>query len=162
MKDGKFWTRWRNINLFRLVKSVGQRKNSESHMRNRTSHLQIPRSDTLPLGHRDSMVSEARSPSLNQVMGYWRGPIRSSCVTVPIFVIWKKKQTNKKPPPYYCKEQITWIPPPPDFFLHKGSVIRNRRGEESKGFSFLGGRGYTILKRTKGISRHQQNIKGAL
>ena len=27
-------------------------------MRNRTSHLRIPRSDALPLSHRDSMVSE--------------------------------------------------------------------------------------------------------
>ena len=159
MKDGKFWTRWRSRDLFRLVKSVGQRKNSESHMRNRTSHLQIPRSDTLPLSHRDSMVSEARSPPLNQVMGYWRGPIRSSCVTVPIFVIWKKNKTKQKTALLLLQGANYVNTPSPRLFVHKGSVSRNRRGEESKGFSFPGGRGYTILKRTKGISRHQQNIK---
>ena len=45
---------------FHLVTSVGQRKNSESPswVRNRTSDLRIPRSDALPLSHRDSTVSE--------------------------------------------------------------------------------------------------------
>ena len=44
--------------FFRLVTSVGQRKNSLDHMRNRTPDLRIPRSDALPLSHRDSLVSE--------------------------------------------------------------------------------------------------------
>ena len=44
--------------VFRPVTSVGQRKNSESGMRNRTSHLRIPRLDALPLSHEDSMVSD--------------------------------------------------------------------------------------------------------
>ena len=44
--------------VFCLVTSVGQRKNSESGMRNRTSNLRIPRLDTLPLSHEDSMVSD--------------------------------------------------------------------------------------------------------
>ena len=37
---------------------VGQRKNSESGMRNRTSNLRIPRLDALPLSHEDSTVSD--------------------------------------------------------------------------------------------------------
>ena len=47
-----------------LVTSVGQRKKIpwgievKVPMRNRTSDLQIPSSDALPLSHRDSMVSE--------------------------------------------------------------------------------------------------------
>ena len=43
--------------VFRLVTIVGQRK--KFPMRNRTSNLRIPRSDALPLSHRDSMVSNA-------------------------------------------------------------------------------------------------------
>ena len=42
--------------VFRIVTSVGQRKNSPA--RNRTSDFRIPRSDALPLSHRDSTVSE--------------------------------------------------------------------------------------------------------
>ena len=65
-------------------------------------------SDTLLLSHRDSMVSEARSPSLNQVMApreaqyevhVWRSP----------YLLFEKKNNNKKPPSYYCKEQMTWM-----------------------------------------------------
>ena len=44
--------------IFRPVTSVGQRKNFLDPMRNRTSDLRIPRSDALPLSHRDSTVSE--------------------------------------------------------------------------------------------------------
>ena len=43
--------------VFRLVTIVGQRK--KFPMRNRTSNLRIPRSDALPLSHRDSMVSNS-------------------------------------------------------------------------------------------------------
>ena len=43
---------------FRLVTSVGQRKKFVVPMSNRTSDLRIPRSDVLPLSHRDSTVSE--------------------------------------------------------------------------------------------------------
>ena len=43
--------------FFRLVTSVGQ-KNFWVLVRNRTSDLRIPCSDALPLGHRDSTVSE--------------------------------------------------------------------------------------------------------
>ena len=35
--------------VFRLVTVVGQRKNTESGIRNRTSNLRIPRPDVLPL-----------------------------------------------------------------------------------------------------------------
>ena len=42
--------------VFRLVTIVGQRK--KFPMRNRTSNLRIPRSDALPLSHRDSMVTK--------------------------------------------------------------------------------------------------------
>ena len=42
--------------FIRLVTSVGQRKRVPT--RNRTSDLRIPRSDALPLSHRDSTVSE--------------------------------------------------------------------------------------------------------
>ena len=44
--------------FFRLVTSVGQRKKFRVPMRNRTSDLWIPRSDALPLSHRDPLVSE--------------------------------------------------------------------------------------------------------
>ena len=44
--------------IFRPVTSVGQRKKFLDPMRNRTSDLRIPRSDALPLSHRDSTVSE--------------------------------------------------------------------------------------------------------
>ena len=44
--------------VFCHVTSVGQRKNSESGMRNRTSNLRIPRLDALPLSHEDSTVSD--------------------------------------------------------------------------------------------------------
>ena len=37
---------------------MGQRKSSESPVRNQTSDLRISRSDALPLSHRDSTVSE--------------------------------------------------------------------------------------------------------
>ena len=37
---------------------MGQRKNSEYPMRNRTSDLRIPRSNAVPTSHRDSTVSE--------------------------------------------------------------------------------------------------------
>ena len=37
---------------------MGQRKNSEYPMRNRTSDLRIPRSDAVPTSHRDSTVSK--------------------------------------------------------------------------------------------------------
>ena len=46
--------------VFRLVTSVGQRKNSESPREIETSDLRIPRFDILPLSHRDSMVSKAQ------------------------------------------------------------------------------------------------------
>ena len=38
--------------VFRLVTVVGQRKNTESGIRNRTSNLRIPRPDVLPLSHK--------------------------------------------------------------------------------------------------------------
>ena len=46
--------------VFHLVTSAGHRKSSKFQvpMRNRTSDLRILRSNTLPLSHRDSMVSE--------------------------------------------------------------------------------------------------------
>ena len=127
-------------------------------MRNRTSHLQIPRSDTLPLSHRESMVSEARSPSLNQVMGYWRGPIRSSCETVPIFVIKKKKQTKNRPLTT-VRSKLREYPLPPDFFLHKGSVSRNRRGE-SKGFFLFRGKGIHDFKEDQRDQSSPTEYKG--
>ena len=37
--------------VFRLVTVVGQRKNTESGIRNRTSNLRIPRPDALPLSY---------------------------------------------------------------------------------------------------------------
>ena len=37
---------------------MGQRKSSESPVRNQTSDLRISRSDALPLSHRNSTVSE--------------------------------------------------------------------------------------------------------
>ena len=43
--------------VYRLVMSVGQKKFLVP-MRNRTADLRIPRSDALPLRHRDSTVSE--------------------------------------------------------------------------------------------------------
>ena len=43
--------------FFRPVTSLEQRK-IRVPMRNRTSDLRIPRSDALPLSHRDSTVSE--------------------------------------------------------------------------------------------------------
>ena len=44
--------------VFHFVSSVGQRESSRVSMRNRISDLRIPRSDTLPLSHKDSTVSE--------------------------------------------------------------------------------------------------------
>ena len=44
--------------FFRLVTSVGQKKKFWVPLRNRASDLRIPRSDALPLSHRDSTVSE--------------------------------------------------------------------------------------------------------
>ena len=38
--------------------SAGKKENSEFPLRNRASDLRIPRSDALPLSHRDSTVSE--------------------------------------------------------------------------------------------------------
>ena len=45
--------------VFRLVASVGETKNSESPIRNRTADLWILRSDAPPQRHRDFIVSEA-------------------------------------------------------------------------------------------------------
>ena len=45
--------------VFPLVTSVGQRKNSESQLRNRTTDLRIPHSAVVTLSRIDSMVSEA-------------------------------------------------------------------------------------------------------
>ena len=44
--------------VIRLVTSVGQRKKFVVPMSNRSSDLRIPRSDVLPLSHRDSTVSK--------------------------------------------------------------------------------------------------------
>ena len=44
--------------FFRLVTSVGRKKKFCVPVRNRASDLRIPRSDALPLSHRDSTVSE--------------------------------------------------------------------------------------------------------
>ena len=63
-------------------------------MRNRTSHLQIPRSDTLPLSHRESMVSEARSPSLNQVMATGEAQYEVHVWQSP-YLLFEKKNKQK-------------------------------------------------------------------
>ena len=44
--------------FFRLATSVGQRIKGSVPMRNRTSNLRFPRSDALPLIHKDSTMSE--------------------------------------------------------------------------------------------------------
>ena len=44
--------------VFRLVASVGETKNSESPIRNRTADLWILRFDAPPQSHRDFIVSE--------------------------------------------------------------------------------------------------------
>ena len=44
--------------VFRLVTVVGQRKNTESGIRNRTSNLRIPHPDVLPLSYKDSTMSD--------------------------------------------------------------------------------------------------------
>ena len=43
--------------FFRFVTSVGQKKKFRVPLRNRASDLRIPRSDALPLSHRDTTVS---------------------------------------------------------------------------------------------------------
>ena len=44
--------------VFSSCHERGAKKKSRVPMRNRTSELRIPRSDALPLSHRDSTVSE--------------------------------------------------------------------------------------------------------
>ena len=44
--------------VFRLVTVVGQRKHTESGIRNRTSNLRIPRPDVLSLSYKDSTMSD--------------------------------------------------------------------------------------------------------
>ena len=44
--------------VFRLVTLVGQRKNTESGIRNWTSNLRIPHPDVLPLSYKDSTMSD--------------------------------------------------------------------------------------------------------
>ena len=44
--------------VFSACHERGAKKKSRVPMRNRTSDLRIPRSDALPLSHRDSTVSE--------------------------------------------------------------------------------------------------------
>ena len=63
------------------------------------------------------MVSEARSPSLNQVMATGEAQYEVHVWQSPYLLF--EKKNKQKPPSYYCKEQITWIPPPPDFFYIK-------------------------------------------
>ena len=55
----RFWVRVLNLekDVFCLVMSVGQKKNSGVCLKNQTSDLQIMHSNALPMSHRDCTVS---------------------------------------------------------------------------------------------------------